>query len=128
TYTWDAHTMHICCFYHKMALIVRVGLAVLGLKVPPRKTKIAMCGHFPDVRTTDIIKEEEGQDASDNVGPVAEVPYVPQPPLVDNLKTRLNFQELVEREQDNNEPEILLLRKTSGMPQMPKMLVIHFEC
>lgn len=106
-YSWDPHTMHIYCFCHKMALIVGAGLAALGLKTPPpRKTKVAMRGHFPDVRTTDIVEEEEEPEASDDVGPVLEVPDVPQPPLLDDFETEPNIQELAEREEDDLEPDI----------------------
>lgn len=102
-YTWDPDTMHIYCFCHKMALIVGAGLAALGLKTPPpRKTKTAMRGHFPDVRSTDIIEEEEEEDIPN--GNVTEVPDVPSL-LVDEIEYEPNLEELAEREEDETEPD-----------------------
>lgn len=81
-----------------MALIMGVGLAALGLKTPPpRKTKSAMRGHFPEVRM-DVIEEEDKEplDLKD-LGPVTEVPDISQPPLLDNFKLELNIHDLAKR-------------------------------
>ncbi|EHS63951.1 uncharacterized protein PGTG_21967 [Puccinia graminis f. sp. tritici CRL 75-36-700-3] len=59
--TWDPLTMHICCFCHKLALIVNAGLEALSLKtLPPGKTKESVLGFFPVLhRVTKEDKPEE---------------------------------------------------------------------
>ncbi|PLW45255.1 hypothetical protein PCASD_04035 [Puccinia coronata f. sp. avenae] len=59
---WDPASMHICCFCHKIALIVNAGLeSDLSLKtLPPSKAKESIIGFFPVLGT--LAEEEETND------------------------------------------------------------------
>ena len=60
---WDPASMHICCFCHKIALIVNAGLESLSLKtLPPSKAKESILGFFPVLGT--LAEEEETNDPS----------------------------------------------------------------
>ncbi|PLW47376.1 hypothetical protein PCANC_05865 [Puccinia coronata f. sp. avenae] len=55
---WDPKTMHIWCFFHKIALIVNAGLKALSLEtLPPEKTKESVLGFFPVLGR--LVEEEE---------------------------------------------------------------------
>ncbi|PLW23859.1 hypothetical protein PCASD_14712 [Puccinia coronata f. sp. avenae] len=57
----DPASMHICCFCHKIALIVNAGLESLSLKtLPPSKAKESILGFFPVLGT--LAEEEEKND------------------------------------------------------------------
>jgi hypothetical protein len=68
--------MHICCFCHKIALIVNASLAELGVvALPPAKNKEPILGTFLYPNNMETISEEDeledGQD-SPAAGPVRE--------------------------------------------------------
>ena len=64
---WNYQTMHIKCFFHKIALVVNAGLNELGLEAPPPpKLKKYFLGNFPYSPTMERIEEENEGDEEIN--------------------------------------------------------------
>ncbi|KAA1097488.1 hypothetical protein PGT21_008570 [Puccinia graminis f. sp. tritici] len=72
-HSWDPTSMHMRCFFHKLALIVNAGLGALSLKtLPPGKTKESVLGFFPvlgklleEDETESVVPAPEIQQATD---------------------------------------------------------------
>ncbi|KAH9818452.1 hypothetical protein DFH28DRAFT_1106029 [Melampsora americana] len=62
-YTWDPNTMHHFCACHKLGLVVKHGLAALGIKAPANSAnKEKALGRFPVVDIMPVIEEETNDD------------------------------------------------------------------
>lgn len=69
SYTWDPKTMHHFCACHKLGLVVKHGLAALGINARPGPAnKEVVLGRFPVVDIMPVIEEE----VEDNDGGVAD--------------------------------------------------------
>ena len=59
--------MPICCFCHKLALVVNSGLKELGIEgPPPPKLKELFLGTFPIPNSMQCIPEETDESANEN--------------------------------------------------------------
>ncbi|POV97175.1 hypothetical protein PSHT_14712 [Puccinia striiformis] len=78
--TWDPTTMHIRCFFHKLALIVNAGLRALTLKtLPPNKTKQSVLGFFPVLGKLPEVTKADKNKSPDIPDPDPKVQEVNQP-------------------------------------------------